>query len=57
MLIVSCIVNQNLISKKLYNKILVEKKSNYSQKLINKKLDYNHNFKAIKVKCEDNTPK
>jgi hypothetical protein len=51
MLIVSCIVNQDLINKKLYyNQNLVEKKSNYSQNLIDKNLDYNHNCKATKVK-------
>jgi hypothetical protein len=38
-LIVSCIVNQNLINKKLY----------YNQNLIDKKLDYSHNYKAITV--------
>lgn len=50
MLIVSCIVNQNLINKKLYfNQNLFNKKYIYS-KVIDKKLDYNHNYRAIKVK-------
>ncbi len=51
--IVSFIGSCNLANQKInYTKKLINKKLDYNQILV----DYNHNYKIAKLKCEDNVP-